>query len=336
MAINYPILRESNFKFRLYKLIGKVLSVVRKLYRKIFHTHINDEISAKEFEYKDQGSSDLIKSRLLDNEPVMICRFGCFELNCVANYIRQPRPLYKNAYDFVRDKIDYFWWGKIFENMAINAGFFPASFPLIEKFCRLMLEDMNYVDILGSWLKEEDLFKNELSNAIKIKLSDLEPFHHNDPWSEALKGKTVLVIHPFEDSIQKQYKKREFLFDDKRMLPDFELKTLKAVQSIANNKTEFDDWFAALDYMKGKITDTAFDIAIIGCGAYGFPLAAHVKRMGKKAVHLGGATQVLFGIKGKRWEGNATLSKHINSYWVNPLPSEYPQDFTKVEKGCYW
>ena len=27
----------------------------------------------------------------------------------------------------------------------------------------------------------------------------------------------------------------------------------------------------------------------LGCGAYGFPLAAHVKRMGKKAIHMGGS-----------------------------------------------
>lgn len=42
-----------------------------------------------------------------------------------------------------------------------------------------------------------------------------------------------------------------------------------------------------------------YDICLIGCGAYGFPLAAHAKRKGKKAVHLGGALQLLFGIKGK-------------------------------------
>ena len=45
-----------------------------------------------------------------------------------------------------------------------------------------------------------------------------------------------------------------------------------------------------------------FDVAIIGCGAYGFPLAAKLKQAGKQAIHLAGATQLLFGIKGKRWE----------------------------------
>jgi hypothetical protein len=43
-----------------------------------------------------------------------------------------------------------------------------------------------------------------------------------------------------------------------------------------------------------------FDIAIIGCGAYSFPLAANVKRIGKNSVHLGGASQLLFGFSWKK------------------------------------
>lgn len=45
-----------------------------------------------------------------------------------------------------------------------------------------------------------------------------------------------------------------------------------------------------------------YDIVLLGCGAYGFPLAAYAKRRGKQAIHMGGSLQLLFGIKGKRWE----------------------------------
>jgi hypothetical protein len=79
-----------------------------------------------------------------------------------------------------------------------------------------------------------------------------------------------------------------------------------------------------------------FDVAIIGCGAYGFPLAAHVKHLGKKAVHLGGATQVLFGIKGKRWLERDAVSQLINEHWVFPSEDETPAQFKNVEGGCYW
>src|ERR1035437_10228149 len=178
----------------MHKNVGKALSAGRKLYRKVSNTSHNFEIAEGNFEVEGEAASDLIRSKLLGTEPAMICRFGCFEMNCVSNYIRPQNPFYKNAFDFMRGRINYFWWKKIFENMSVNAGFFPANYTMIERFCKLMLEDMRYVDILGSWLKEESLFERELSQAIKIPLPDLEPFNHKNPWSEALKDKTVLVI----------------------------------------------------------------------------------------------------------------------------------------------
>lgn len=66
-----------------------------------------------------------------------------------------------------------------------------------------------------------------------------------------------------------------------------------------------------------------FEIAILGCGAYGFPLAAYIKSIGKKAVHVGGTAQLIYGIKGKRWEKR----DFINDAWVSPRPEE---------SGCYW
>lgn len=51
--------------------------------------------------------------------------------------------------------------------------------------------------------------------------------------------------------------------------------------------------------MQDEISKEDYDICLIGCGAYGFSLAAYVKRCGKQAIHMGGALQLLFGIKGK-------------------------------------
>jgi hypothetical protein len=88
--------------------------------------------------------------------------------------------------------------------------------------------------------------------------------------------------------------------------------------------------------MKEKITNADFDIALIGCGAYGLPLAAHVKRLGKKGIHLASYVQTLFGIYGKRWADLEEYSEVINEHWARPLPSEVPPNHTKVEGGAYW
>jgi glycerol-3-phosphate dehydrogenase len=88
--------------------------------------------------------------------------------------------------------------------------------------------------------------------------------------------------------------------------------------------------------MKDLINKASFDVAIIGCGAYGFPLAAHVKRIGKKAVHMGGATQILFGIKGARWNNHDFISFLYNEYWTAPNKQETPTKHKDIEGGCYW
>ena len=155
-------------------------------------------------------------------------------------------------------------------------------------------------------------------------------------WSAALSGNKVLVVHPFSKTITEQYKKRDKLFANKTVLPDFELITLKAVQSIGGTKVPFATWFDALDFMCNKISKTDFDVAIIGAGAYGMPLASFVKSIGKKAVHLGGVTQMLFGIRGKRWDKQALQYNLYNKHWVRASQDETPDNFKAVEKGCYW
>jgi len=122
------------------------------------------------------------------------------------------------------------------------------------------------------------------------------------------------------------------------LLPEFELEVIPAVQSIAGQETEFEDWFQALDFMKAEIAKKEFDVCILGCGAYGFPLASFIKNMGKKAIHLGGSTQLLFGIKGQRWEQYIVYpySNLFNENWVRPSSTETPQRAKSVEGGCYW
>jgi hypothetical protein len=196
---------------------------------------------------------------------------------------------------------------------------------------------MPEVDLLASWLADEFYFADQLSSADVCDLQSITPFFVRVPWTSALKGKTVLVVHPFADTIESQYRQhRTDIFPNTEILPEFELKTVKAVQSIAGTKVPFENWFDALHHMEDQIAWADFDVAVIGCGAYGFPLAAHVKRLGKIAVHLGGETQCLFGIRGARWDVNPGFMPLINDAWVRPSAKERPEGHLSIEDGCYW
>lgn len=285
------------------------------------------------------AASDLIYEELLANKPSMICRFGTVELATISSATMPFTALnalkLASGDEFVRDIGMH---AGLLRGLCNNAGFFPPDVCEGRKFVSLMLEDMQHIDVLGVWCKQEQYFAQALSAARKVRFRDMEPYMHENPWTRILAGKRVLVVHPFVDTIKQQYeKKRTLLFGNPLMLPEFELLTIKAVQSIANNRTPFATWFDALDSMKDQISSTDFDITIIGCGAYGMPLAAHVKRIGKKAVHMGGQTQLLFGIKGKRWEtGHDQIRRLFNEHWVYPGDQEKPKGFGLVEDGAYW
>jgi hypothetical protein len=285
---------------------------------------------------RGQEASDRIKQELLAPKASMICRFGSTELYSLLGYLGHKADYSVNPFNHLRFILgtipSYGYDAESMTNMYQLSGFFPPEKELYIKFGDLMLEDMKLVDILGTWRREELFFEKELAHALKVELPDLEPFLHKDPWSEVLEGKTVLVVHPFEKSIQNQYARREKIFKDQRVLPPFELKTIRAVQTVAGNPTSFKDWFEALQYMKDRMSDMSWDVAIIGCGAYGFPLAAHAKRMGRKAVHMGGASQLLFGIGGARWEDHPLKNEH----WVRPSANERPENASVVEGACYW
>ncbi|MCR5574959.1 MAG: hypothetical protein K6F78_09095 [Bacteroidaceae bacterium] len=280
----------------------------------------------------------LIYQMLLDKKPCMIARFGSVEMQALVDFLHPPT--YNNAIRFVKGEIPS--WGfapNTKRTMHINAGFFPPTDAALKQFGRLMMSCIDLVDVLGSWRREEAMALPYMPNVMRVPLFTLEPYYFDNPWTPALEGKKILVIHPFEDTIRKQHERGryEHLFSDKRLTPDYELQTLKAVQSIAGNKpAEFDDWFQALEWMKSEINKRVFDIAIIGCGAYGFPLAAHVKTIGKKAVHLGGAVQYLFGIKSNAANSNIGLSPQMNEYWVRPSAIETPKGNEKVEQARYW
>lgn len=169
----------------------------------------------------------------------------------------------------------------------------------------------------------------------------IDPFRCPEhPWTEALEGKRVLVIHPQAELIRSQYEKRERLFPGTKILPEFTLIVQKAVQTNAGEVDErYANWFEALEDMYEKAMQEEFDLAILGCGAYGFPLAAKIKAAGRQAVHLGGITQILFGIHGKRWDEDKNhqfLKQYDSEAWVRISDKDKPKDADSVEGGCYW
>jgi len=264
----------------------------------------------------------LIYENLLNENKIFIGRMGITELQIMFHYINKiPIPNY-------------------LKNLLINnAGVYGDCF---KNFCEEYLESINKADAQVYWNipnlieYQNNIFENHLKNIELIDNRSVEPFYFDEPWSFALKNKKVLVVHPFIDSIKSQYLQKELLFDNKKILPNFELITYKSVQSIGGQGPH-KSWIESLDFMKNDISNLDFDVAILGCGAYGMPLGSFIKHnLNKTCVYIGGGLQLLFGIKGNRWDNHEFISKLYNSYWVRPNKNEIPLNYKSVEDGCYW
>lgn len=303
--INYRVLV-------LRKIIGrKVRMIIEK--RKGYWGY--DVLSAAD-------GNDLIAQLLKSGEPIAIGKIGSTELQSVESFIKRKGKI---------EKCDM-------SSLYRYSGVFPQNIEVFSRFCLEYLESLKSLDLIAVWYNpyESNIVRNYATNAKLAELIALEPYYHNDPWSRYLENKRVLVIHPFEESIRRQFEYRDKIWQDERCLPDFELDTIKVPLYDALVKSGFEDWFDALQYMKTEMSEKEFDVAIVGAGAYSIPIVAHAKKLGKFAIHLGGAAQILFGIKGGRWDNHEIGLRFYNNYWSRPLEEETPQNTAIIEDGCYW
>lgn len=303
----------------------QLIWLFRRIKRKLTGKPIGSEIYADREIISLQKANKLMAQLIAEERTFAAGRLGSVELEAVWRSERSQKPAVQK---------------RILKMMRNNAGFFPENAKLLKRFTDVMKNAVTKMDLLAVWYNqmEDYVLESYGKNALLTDLTALEPWYVDDPWTSGLKGKRVLIIHPFAETIQKQYQRRKYLFDKEDILPEFEaLYTVKAVQTIAGATDDrFKNWFEAFEWMYEEAMKTDFEVAIIGCGAYGFPLAAKIKESGRCAIHMGGATQLLFGIKGRRWDQHPIIGKLYNDYWVRPADNERPAGAASVEEGCYW
>ena len=207
-----------------------------------------------------------------------------------------------------------------------------------------MIESCKDIDMYACWyrtFREATLLKR-LAKKTAIATDELvvECFFDGDKaWMQKLAGKKVLVVTAFANTVEEQYKKRKEIFPN-GFLPEFELKTFQSVwfDNDAGKDERFSTWFDALDYMIAEIDKIDYDIALLGCGAFGTPILSHMKRQGKQAIYVGGILQLMFGIRGSRWDDPSYSAYHylFNEHWVYPGADNKPQNAENLENGCYW
>lgn len=231
--------------------------------------------------------------------------------------------------------------------LSNNAGVYTSNDEEAISFCEIYAKSFEGSTAVAIWesIVGRSQYILKPQNIPSIHTRSLEPFYicseNMIPWSHFLKGKKVLIVSPFVDSIKKQNEADFQIFSDGRklFLDDQEFVYYKAFNTSAGNHIH-KNWIETFEIMCNDISKLDFDVALLGCGGYGVPLCDYIhKKMNKSAIYIGGGLQMMFGVMGNRWEEREywkDIMKKHNPSFIRPSGDEILKNCTKVENACYW
>lgn len=283
-----------------------------------------------------------ILRKIEKNENFIIPRISSVE----NNYAVYGRMYKQNELSFDEFNSYYLNTKHIMKN---NAGIKLSNMKSIVKYSDAYLSAFDNCEVYGDWEPHGAYYQciqqshDWMSSNYKMKTPawsynfDVFHFIFSKPWTTALKGKRVLLITPFEESISSKLSKRENIYGID-LFPECSFSFLKPPQTHAGNDSrefdiELEEFFKKLE----KIKDD-FDIGIVSAGGYGNLILSKIYDIGKSGIYGGGTLQMFFGVLGQRWlvERPDVLKLFMNSDWSRPRTDEKPKDCKNIENGCYW
>jgi hypothetical protein len=289
---------------------------------------------------------DQIKSILSKGEALAIGRLGGSEARYLGALYQKK---HSKTYGSLLRPPSWYNLRKRRLEISSGAGFYFESFSEENQFLEIYLDCLDNVDVLGiwgtafAWIEHMGIRNSKLNIPVGATAPWIEKYPYdqqdlnkqNSAWSETLSSRKILIISPFTKSIQTQYQQIDKVFPTKNF-PKFNIDFITSPMTFNGENSCGLTWFENLDLMKEKMNKTDFDIALIGAGAYSFPLAIHAKKIGKVGIHTGGGLQLFFGVLGNRWKNSEYVFKFVNDFWKYPSLEETPINSNSVEKSAYW
>jgi len=235
--------------------------------------------------------------------------------------------------------------------MKNNAGIFINSENLLNLYSKMCFQSFQRAKLVLGWAPWDRVFpitvephkyihsilRKKRANSIYAEVLSIFNYVHNNPWTTALRGKRVLLISAFVESIKNKVDVREKIYGVD-LFPECEFVFLKPPQTQGNNPSrifieEFRDFTKEIDAIK-----QTFDVALVSCGGYGNLVCDYIYGVGKSAILVGGVLQMYFGVYGSRWlrENKDILTLYMNKYWSRPTESERPSNYANIEGACYF
>jgi hypothetical protein len=271
-----------------------------------------------------------IRNALASRKPFAAGKIGGTELRALEYWDRRLRFEWPPARGWIRPA----------ERLMLLSGFFPIEKGHFTSWQNITTQAISEMDFLCAWQTDPFFEQYEQLLINKLAPSSFNFFLRNlgRPLIPILLPFKWLVVSPFSLSVERQLPKLreihdpDFVQDGEWNYPAQTCQVVRCPFYSHLEKSPYASWLDGLEKMSKEILAKQFDVALIGAGAWSLPLAARIKDSGRSAIHMGGETQLIFGIRGKRWDNYSIYNKS----WVSPDDSEMPQKRERVEDGCYW
>jgi hypothetical protein len=278
-----------------------------------------------------EQDNQFIKKVIESNKPFFIGRIAGIELK-IAYSIQHQRPI-----DMMNQ----------IEELENNAGIHIKDIQSLYTYADALLASYDHCTAIAEWETTgavfaitgdgQKLITERTPRIPKIMAQSLEPYYVRDSWMPALRGKRILIIHPFATTIQQQLPHLSSIFPNREWFPECTIRCLAPPLTLAHNH-QHKDWKVHLDAFLDILSkENDIDIALVAAGGYGMLISDYLyTTLNTSVMYIGGALQLFFGIIGKRWFTSKDILALMNDDWVRPGPADKPANFVKVEKGCYW
>jgi hypothetical protein len=236
--------------------------------------------------------------------------------------------------------------------LELHAGIFPSTDESVRAWAKEYTDATKESNVFaGAWYKplaevEWRYLQQYSPQSRRIPLRSLEPYYSmpDMSWFQALDGQHVAVVSSFAESMANQVQHLSKIWPQNPCLipPRIQWSFVRSYYcpTTANGHcawpSSIQSWQDAVGMLESQVLASGARIVLIGCGGLAMPLALRLKRQGKICIVLGGAIQLLFGLKGHRWINHPFISQLFNTSWKRPNHTEHPRNAHKIEGGCYW
>jgi hypothetical protein len=286
-----------------------------------------------------EEGAKLVCSYFEKKEPFLIGRNGSTELEVITYYMN-------NGPDTVFPEV-------LMNCLETYSGIFPPTQDSVRSWVIRYIDSLKECDVIAEgWYEPRKTDEKILLNAVipnrdSIFLRNLEPYYFEESirWSKHLEKKDVGIINSFATISEEQtyVAKAVWGSSSETLLPSstrwIPIKTYFPPKISGDSKStswpsHIKSWEDAVEEILKSYEEDPFQVAIIGCGALGMIIGAELKKRGVQVILMGGATQILFGIRGKRWDTNEIISNFFNDAWI--YPTDKPMNASLIENECYW